>query len=80
MAVAEAVADAVERHPVCARIGGAVPVFYDSQMQDAVAARMGKTKSQHGRDAGSDMLLLWWPQWLEVVGSDWKWDGEKSGR
>lgn len=45
MAVAEAVADAVERHPVCARIGGAVPVFYDSQMQDAVAARMGKTKS-----------------------------------
>jgi hypothetical protein len=35
---------AVERHPVCARIGGAVPVFYDLQMQDAVAARMGKTE------------------------------------
>lgn len=51
---------AVERHPVCARGGGAVPVFYDSQMQDAVAARMGKRKAKIKcmACAGSDMLLL----------------------
>lgn len=62
---------AVGRHPVCARSGGAVPVFGDSQMQDAVAARMGKRKASMARVCCVASV---------ESRSGWKWDCVKLGR
>lgn len=62
---------AVGSHPVCARRGGATPVFGDSQMQDAVAARMGKRKAS--------MACVCCVASVESC-SGWEWDRVKLGR